>query len=221
MTHFSNSNKYHLSEWIDLLNGFNHSNASPFRTSKRSNGDIKSSIFLLWTSRSWIDLVLKYRENWHYLTYSFPYEYAFIAYLWREFPELRSQLPQVYALAEDSQGRILWIITEKFPGNENDAIYEVSSFTFDDQIIIKRLRQIGISEWLIWRLEKSIFNCPDPEDHRGRCIKVGDLEEVGATLADPKSYIPLKQISRAEKIMHRYWRIMTSNLQAVTFQQTR
>ncbi len=222
MTNFLDSNRSHLSDWIDILDRFSLLSASPFRVSKRSNGEIKSSIFLLWKTKGWIDLVLKHRKDWDlWLLYSFPYEYAFIAYLWRKFPELRNQLPQVYGIAKDSQGRILWIITEKFPGNEDDDIFEVSYHTFDDQQIIKKLRELKVSESFIWRLERSMFNCPDPEDSKGRCIKIWDLEEIGATLVDPEFYIPSKEISTAEKIMHRYWRMVAWNLQALTYKQTR
>ena len=184
MPSFLALNQETIRESNPLLQRFSLKQTEIIASSVRRSGGVKSTLYRVGAiNSSQIELVLKVRDDWHYLDSLFPYELAFIAYLWKNFPDIRAQLPKVYWIVKDTQGKSLWLLIEKFPWNRSDSIYEISYRTMEDQEIIKILKRLWVSEKFIDCLGKSIFSCPSQNEGEIRTMRIGDLEEIWAHLA--------------------------------------
>ena len=97
MPSFLALNQETIRESNPLLQRFSLKQTEIIASSVRRSGGVKSTLYRVGAiNSSQIELVLKVRDDWHYLDSLFPYELAFIAYLWKNFPDIRAQLPKVY-----------------------------------------------------------------------------------------------------------------------------
>lgn len=154
----------------------------------------KSKILVLLnenSSEKWI--ILKTREIWHeHIITNFIYEIAFLAYLWKNFPQFHNQIPRLYWIVRNSQGQVAGIVMEKFPWDVS-KYSQVWLYTFEDEEIIRKLKENWFDDELLNSLEFSLFKWWNWDTF---IEKIWDTEDVWRELAKDNNKTRIRRLLR-------------------------
>jgi len=170
----------------------------------------KSTILLLLDERNAQDywIILKTRGTWtEHVIENFIYEIAFLAYLWKKFPQFRNQIPRLYWIVRDSQEWIMGIVMEKFPWDEPTRYCQIGLLSFYDEEIIHELRENWFDDELLNSLEFSLFKW---WNWNALVKKIWDTEDIWRELAKDNNK------TKVRRLLKRYARLLLQHPELYT-----